>query len=403
MTGVASPCALCGSYRPKSGRRTSSRSAGRITSAKDAGKRLLAFRSGTSSKPKKNADSGTTPNRRKPITQKNERFYTMNNDNTYLTRLSNKTRCVIRKTPVPGEGLNRWLFPIAMCLIGDKVPEDQGVELLFQLAYEKGRDERTARKEAERLRRLWTGNGPVKSNRPPDPKVNLDSIRELVSVNHTRVADLVEQSPIKVDPSDSDAADNIVDLLFPDGDILCVARSIYYQVAYRHRNLDDPLGTVPFIVPNPMRAEGVYEKGVFSPKTNANVLYRRWLCVEWDIPLDRSIPSFWHPLVGGWADNGVTTKDAQTRLLTHLSTFEFRLAMVVDSGRKSLHSWFAVAHANEPQIEHFMRYAISIGADPAGRVPSQFFRMPHGTRDNGKRQPVLFIDPKVLTNNKRKK
>ena len=76
--------------------------------------------------------------------------------------------------------------------------------------------------------------------------------------------------------------------------------------------------------------------------------------------------------------------------------------MVVDSGGKSLHSWFAVARATEPEVEHFMRYAISIGADPAGRIPSQLCRMPHGTRDNGKRQPVLFIDPKVLTNNKRK-
>jgi hypothetical protein len=305
------------------------------------------------------------------------------------TRLSNKTRCIIRKTPVPGEGLNRWLFPIAMCLIKDRVSEVQGVELLFQLALEKGRDERTARKEAERLRRLWTGNGPVKSNRPPEPKVNLDSIREIVSSNHDRMADLLARSSIKVDPNDTDAADNIIDLLFPDGDILCVAGSIYYQVAYRHRDIDEPLGTVPFIVPNPMRTEGAYEKGVFSPKTNSNVLYRRWLCVEWDIPLDRSMPSFWHPLVGEWADNGVTTKDAQTRLLTHLSTFEFRLAMVVDSGGKSLHSWFAVAHATEAQIEHFMRYAISIGADPARRVPSQFFRMPHGDQ----RQPKTSTSP----------
>jgi hypothetical protein len=289
-----------------------------------------------------------------------------------------------------------------MCLIGDRVPEDPGVELLYRLALEKGRDERTARKEAERLRRLWTGNGPVKSNRPPDPKVNLDSIREIVSSNHDRMADLVARSSIKVDPDDVDAADNIVDLLFPDGDILCVAGNIYYQVAYRHGNLDEPLGTVPFIVPNPMRTEGVYEKDVFSPKTNTNVLYRRWLCVEWDIPLDHSIPSFWHPLVKEWSNMGVTTKDAQTRLLAHLATFEFTLGMVVDSGGKSLHSWFAAAHANETQIERFMRYAISIGADAAGRVPSQFFRMPHGTRDNGKRQPVLFIDPKTLTNNKRK-
>lgn len=332
-------------------------------------------------------------------------------------RLSSKTKCIIRKTPVPGEGLNRWLFPIAMCLIKDRISDDQGVELLYQLAYEKGRDERTARKEAERLRRLWTGNGPVKS-RPPDPKVNLDSIRELVSSNHTRVAGLVAQSPIKVDPNDADAADNIVDLLFPDGDIICVSSSNWGAFCYPHREIhkDDngtplPLSEFSHIVPNPMREHGQWEfgkewkPGESSPRRDSNILYRSWLCVEWDTSKfgrDDKTPTFWKSLIEEWETAGISPKDAQTRLLAHLSTFEFKLAMVVDSGGKSLHSWFAVARATEPEVEHFMRYAISIGADPAGRIPSQLCRMPHGTRDNGKRQPVLFIDPKVLTNNKRK-
>jgi hypothetical protein len=301
-----------------------------------------------------------------------------------------------------------------MCLIGDRVSEDPGVELLYRLALEKGRDERTARKEAERLRRLWTGNGPVKSNRAPDPKVNLDSIREIVSSNHARVADLVAQSSIKVDPNDADASDNIVDLLFPDGDIVCVSSSNWGAFCYPHREIhkDDngtplPLSEFAYIVPNPFRESGQWisgkewKTGKPSPKHVANVLYRRWLCVEWDIPLDASVPSFWHPMVKEWSRMAVSTKDAQTRLLAHLASFEFKLGMVVDSGGKSLHSWFAAAHANETQIERLMRYAISIGADAAGRIPSQLCRMPHGTRDNGKRQPVLFIDPKILTNNKR--
>jgi hypothetical protein len=302
-----------------------------------------------------------------------------------------------------------------MCLIGDRVTEDPGVELLYRLALEKGRDERTARKEAERLRRLWNGNGPAKSNRPPDPKVNLDSIREIVSSNRATVTDLVERPPVNIDPNDADAADNIVDLLFPDGDIICVGSQKWTAACYRRSEIfkDDeetipfPMSEFAYIVPNPFLESGQWisgkewKTGKPSPKHDANVLYRRWLCVEWDMPLDESVPSFWHPLTKEWSDMGVTTKDAQTRLLAHLATFEFKLSMVVDSGGKSFHSWFAVAHATEAQIEHFMRYAISIGADPAGRVPSQFFRMPHGTRDNGKRQPVLFIDPKTLTNNKR--
>ena len=333
--------------------------------------------------------------------------------------LSRKTRCVIRKTPVPGEGLNRWLYSIAACLIKDRISEDQGVELLFQLAYEKGRDERTARKEAERLRRLWSGNGPVKSSRPPAPRPNLDKIREIVSENRATVADLAGRSPIKVDPNDTDAADNIVDLLFPDGDIICIGFQHWEAACYHHREIfkDDaetvplPMCEVAYIVPNPMRERGhwtsgkQWKEGKPSPRCDANVLSRRWLCVEWDmskLSRDGSTPTFWKPILDEWESIGIPAKDAQTRLLAHLATFEFRLAMVVDSGGKSLHSWFAVAHATEAQIEHFMRYAISIGADPAGRVPSQFFRMPHGTRENGNRQPVLFFNPEVLTNNKRK-
>lgn len=44
----------------------------------------------------------------------------------------------------------------------------------------------------------------------------------------------------------------------------------------------------------------------------------------------------------------------------------------------------------------FMRYAISIGADPATWTRSQFVRMPDGTRDNGKLQRVHFFNPEVL-------
>jgi hypothetical protein len=76
--------------------------------------------------------------------------------------------------------------------------------------------------------------------------------------------------------------------------------------------------------------------------------------------------------------------------------------MIVHSGGKSLHAWFAVANADETQINRFMRYAELLGADPAGRVKSQYFRMPHGTRDNGKRQPVVYLDLATLENNGKK-
>ena len=45
-----------------------------------------------------------------------------------------------------------------------------------------------------------------------------------------------------------------------------------------------------------------------------------------------------------------------------------------------------------------MRYAVSLGADPATWTRSQFVRMPEGRRDNGQRQTAYFFNPKPLEN-----
>jgi hypothetical protein len=43
-----------------------------------------------------------------------------------------------------------------------------------------------------------------------------------------------------------------------------------------------------------------------------------------------------------------------------------------------------------------MSHAVSLGADPATWLKSQFVRMPDGLRDNGKRQRVLYFNPKLV-------
>ena len=44
--------------------------------------------------------------------------------------------------------------------------------------------------------------------------------------------------------------------------------------------------------------------------------------------------------------------------------------------------------------DDFWKQAVPLGADPAlMRNRSSFVRMPHGMRDNGKRQSVLYLDP----------
>ena len=42
------------------------------------------------------------------------------------------------------------------------------------------------------------------------------------------------------------------------------------------------------------------------------------------------------------------------------------------------------------------RHAVALGADRATWTPSQFVRMPGGTRDNGRAQTIYFFNPGVV-------
>ena len=71
------------------------------------------------------------------------------------------------------------------------------------------------------------------------------------------------------------------------------------------------------------------------------------------------------------------------------------LALALHSGNKSIHGWFYCASQSEERLKEFMRYAVSLGADPQLWVRSQFVRMPDGTREGGNRQTVYFFNPEV--------
>jgi hypothetical protein len=87
--------------------------------------------------------------------------------------------------------------------------------------------------------------------------------------------------------------------------------------------------------------------------------------------------------------------DEHAALLLHLGRFA-PLVCVVHSGGKSLHGWFLVAGQLGDQVERFFRYAVSLGADRATWTRSQFVRMPDGTRENGRRQTIYFLNFKAL-------
>jgi hypothetical protein len=88
-------------------------------------------------------------------------------------------------------------------------------------------------------------------------------------------------------------------------------------------------------------------------------------------------------------------KDTQAAVLLHLAKLA-PLALVVDSGGKSLHGWFTTWGRAEEQVAAFFRRARTLGADRAMWTRFQFARMPGGMRDTGKRQQILFFNPAAL-------
>ena len=61
-----------------------------------------------------------------------------------------------------------------------------------------------------------------------------------------------------------------------------------------------------------------------------------------------------------------------------------------------MHAWFYVEGQPEDKVYRFFRYAVSLGANHKTWTPCQFVRMPDGTRENGKRQTVFFLNFKPM-------
>jgi hypothetical protein len=115
--------------------------------------------------------------------------------------------------------------------------------------------------------------------------------------------------------------------------------------------------------------EGVTKEGKPSRHALSNTGPRRFLVCEFD----------------------EGTLDQHAALLLHLAGYA-PMVCALHSGRRSMHGWFFVEGQPDEKVQKFFRYAVSLGADPATWTRSQFVRMPDGTRDNGKRQTVFFLN-----------
>jgi len=204
------------------------------------------------------------------------------------------------------------------------------------------------------------------------PRVNQEQ-RAAILRDNGGLADLWELSKPRIEDNTAHT-EAMIDRLFPGNPLLCCGKSNSDFDTKPREDWRGEMSALALIVPSPMSAvTGTTKDGKESKHTLANTGARRFLVCE--------------------SDTG--TPDAHAALLVHLAGYA-PLVLAVHSGGKSLHGWFYVQGQPEEKVRRFFRYAVTLGADPATWTRSQFVRMPDGTRENGKRQTVYFLNFKPV-------
>ena len=282
-------------------------------------------------------------------------------------------RDLLASPPHRGGGLNLWLYKVARVLHPFR-DANQIIELLKAATA----GEQVKHGEIERAveRSKATAWQPGQAPQPTIsawPKLNKEK-REAITRKGGGLVDLWEASPVRLEDNESHT-EKIIDILFPCACLLCAGRSNSDFETKSRMEWRGELSKLALIVPSPMTARsGKTQEGKESAHTLESTGPRRFLVIEQDL---------------GDADE-------QAAILLHLEECYAPLAVAVHSGSKSIHGWFYCLGQPEEKLHAFMRYCVSLGADPATWTRSQFVRMPDGTRENGKQQTVYWLNPRAL-------
>jgi hypothetical protein len=295
---------------------------------------------------------------------------------TSAKELPQFVRDMLASPPRAGEGVNLYLFRLARVLHPYR-SESEIVDTLRAVTVGCGRvvTEKEIRRAVENSKAAaWMrGQEPPPRSTPPWPNVNVEQREAVIAAMEMGLVDLWEVSPVRLEDNDSHT-EGIIDMLFPGNPLLCVGKSKSVFTTQSREKWRGKLRELQLIVPSPMLARiGRTQKGKESEHSLENTGPRRFLVIEQD----------------------TGTVDDQAAILAHLAE-RAPLVLAVHSGRKSIHGWFYCTGQSEDRLRRFMRYAVSLGADPATWTRSQFVHMPDGTRDDANRQTVYFFNPKIV-------
>ena len=186
-----------------------------------------------------------------------------------------------RPCPIAGEGVNRWLFCVALKLHLLGVKPDVIEQLLEEATLDCGRYvspteiERAVKNSApDALRkRPWLRKWPLR---------NFEQI-EAIGLGGIKLADLRRLSPVPLESSRPDA-EAIIDALYPGNPFICAGTELDRYLRTRPREeWRGFLKNQQFIVPSPMtKRKGLTQEKKLSFRSLDNVGPRQHLVVEFD-------------------------------------------------------------------------------------------------------------------------
>ena len=286
-------------------------------------------------------------------------------------RLPHQLQAKLRNCPKAGSGVHRWIFNSALQLTKYT---DQNTAFEFIRSSSDGCERFVPDLEIwDAISTASLSKRKQTTKKPNWPSKNEEQ-REAITGNGAGLAELWESSPIRFD-DDAPHTEEVIDLLFPDNPLLCTGSSPYEFGTKAREEWRGKLASMQLIVPSPMTERvGLTKSGKKSAHSLDNTGPRKFLVIEFD----------------------EGTFDEHAAILIHLAK-QAPLVMALMSGNKSLHGWFYVERSPEKLQLGFMRYAVSLGADPQLWVRSQFARIPDGFRvDKEKLQSVIYLNPANL-------
>ena len=282
---------------------------------------------------------------------------------------------MLSTAPQHGAGFHQWMFSVSRHLHEHR--NEAEIFTILQLAAAGCGRHVPDREILAAIKDSWPhrwqpGQKPTTKEKPAPtwPTRDENRIAEIAAADPDALDKLRNSSPVKISPELHDP-ECLLERLFPGNPLICVGCSAREFFTAPRDSFKGTLEGFQLITPSPMSALTGTRKSDGKPSAHClnNTGARTYLVVE--------------------CDQG--NRDTQAAVIRHLAKTA-PLAMVVDSGGKSLHAWFHCKGQPEDRLRAFFRVAVTLGGDPATWTRSQFVRMPLAIRDNGKLQAVHFFN-----------